>query len=441
MIALLSGAGHRSRFRDGRRRIRRLLGSAAGTAAAVVRRVPMPTGVRRVLARLFVWRRGTAWVPLERVLLGGQNGLSAGAFAEAHHDLLWPSRRVSEGPHTDLLRAAAGHTVTEQEILASAYAVLGRDCIAATGEFFSAVDDAGIIEIASDFLTRDTAPRHRAPGPRRRHQSDPRDPVLLAPIRDSNCYQVVDGHHRLAAGVIDGAIGVRARIRRTSVSTPLQDLLEKMSWIGGGHELYQPISSPELDDSWTTVRRCTDRLASMDSVLADIGLEPGSSYLDVASCYGWFVRAMGDRGYRAEGVERDPLAPGLGAAVYGLDPSVVHTGDAVGYLEDAEDRWDVVSCFSLLHHFVLGRGSVDAVALMKLLDGATARVLFIDTGQAHEAWFRNSLADWDTARVRQFLETEGTFDRVVDLGADSDAVAPYEENYGRHLFACIRDAT
>jgi len=65
-------------------------------------------------------------------------------------------------------------------------------------------------------------------------------------------------------------------------------------------------------------------------------------------------------------------------------------------------------------------------------------VLFLDTGEGHEAWFRESLAGWDADRVAAFLKQHGTFDEVVDLGPDADAVPPYESNYGRHLFACVR---
>ena len=115
------------------------------------------------------------------------------------------------------------------------------------------------------------------------------------------------------------------------------------------------------------------------------------------------------------------------------------TGDAVEFLRGDTGPYDVVSCFSLLHHFALGRGSVDEVALFRLLDRATGRVLFLDTGQAHEAWFRKSLPEWNADYVREFLEQYGTFDRVIDLGPDQDAVPPYEDNYGRHLFACVRD--
>jgi hypothetical protein len=146
---------------------------------------------------------------------------------------------------------------------------------------------------------------------------------------------------------------------------------------------------------------------------------------------------MGRAGYDARGIERDPLGPRLGNVVYGLEERLIRVGNAENLLPD-EPRADVVSCFSLLHHFVLGRASVDAAELVRLLDRVTRRVLFLDTGEGHEAWFRESLAGWDADRVAAFLKEHSTFDEVIDLGPDSDAVPPYENNYGRHLFACVR---
>jgi hypothetical protein len=87
---------------------------------------------------------------------------------------------------------------------------------------------------------------------------------------------------------------------------------------------------------------------------------------------------------------------------------------------------------------VLGRASVDAAELVRLLDRVTRRVLFLDTGEGHEAWFRESLAGWDAEKIAAFLTEHGTFDEVIDLGPDCDAIPPYENNYGRHLFACVR---
>jgi hypothetical protein len=407
------------------------------TATRSWRALPIPAATRHRLAAPVVWRRRLEQVPTERILLGGQNGHTAEEYADWSGDLTWGSRRVLDGPHAELLRRSTQAELTDQDILDSDYGAMARACIKGSGHYFGAVDDAGIVRVARDFLDHDDD----ADNVRKPAQSAPDTPVLLAPVRGSGCFQVVDGHHRVAARGVAGDDLVPARIRRTSVTTPLQDLLDRMSWIGGQRELYQPVSAPELEDSWTTVRRCRDRLDSMDKLLADVGVVyPESTYLDVASCYGWFVAEMTRLGFTATGLERDPLARRLGPAIYDtLRPEQIVTGDAVEFLSGDAGPWDVVSCFSLLHHFVLGRGSVDEVELFRLLDRATGRVLFIDTGQSHEAWFRKSLAGWDADYVGEFLERHGTFDQVIDLGPDQDDVPPYEENYGRHLFACIRN--
>ncbi|HEU4811924.1 MAG TPA: ParB N-terminal domain-containing protein [Nocardioides sp.] len=441
MIALMAG-GHRQRLRRWGHRALRLVRAAERRVLEMAGRAPIPVRWRRWLSDLLLWRRRTTPVPVGKVLLGGQNGMSAADFAARTGDLLWPSRRVVDGPHAELLRAAATHELTDDEILVSDYGRMARQCIEISGQYFSATDDRGILDVARAYLARSSS-RAAPPAPptaRRPHQSRPGTPPLVAPVRDSDCYQVIDGHHRVAALSAAGVGTVDVRLRRAAVSTPLQDVLDRMSWIGGTRELYQPVAAPELEKSWTTVRRCTDRFEAMRGVLGDLGLAATeSSYLDVASCYGWFLAGMADLGYAVEGIERDPLAPVLGAAVHGLDPRAVTTGDAVAFLRSADRAWDVVSCFSLLHHFALGHGSVDPAGLVRLLDHVTGRVLFLDTGQAHEAWFRDTLPEWDTAAVHRFLEHEGTFDRVVDLGPDHDAVTPYDHNYGRHLFACIRD--
>ncbi|MDN4161715.1 class I SAM-dependent methyltransferase [Nocardioides abyssi] len=439
MSAVLTG--HRSRVRDLRHRLGRRVhdGVAAGTKA--VGQAPMPPTLRKALS-VAVWHQGTARIALPKVLVGGQNGLPASVIAEATGDLLWGSRSIADGPHVALLRAGAQRPLTDEEILASAYADLARACIAVSGQYFGVTDEAGILRLSRDFLARAAAPVGMTlpqAGPVRPHQSEPGVPILLAPVRDSDCYQVVDGHHRLAIQVVQGSVGVRAKVRRLSVTTPLQDVLDEMSWIGGERELYQPVDAPEVRHGYRVVRRCTDRLAMMAPLLEEVAAEVDRpSYLDVAACYGWFVDAVGRAGYDAEGVERDPAAPRVAAALHGTDPTRIHVADAVDFL--AGDRtWDVVSCFSLLHHFVLGRGPCPPEELVRLLDRATGRVLFLDTGQAHERWFRDSLPEWDAEHVRSFLAEHTTFDRIIDLGTDSDAVAPYEENYGRHLFACVRD--
>ncbi|NDU73075.1 ParB N-terminal domain-containing protein [Actinomadura sp. DSM 109109] len=415
-------------------------GPVYGRLVDAGRSLPIPAAARIAVSTAVLRRPWKVRVRFDRLLVGAQGGWTAREFADRTGDLLWPSTPFLDGPHVGLLRLADEKPEpTDAEILGSAYGTLGLRCIEAGGNYFGATDEAGVLAAARAFVARYRGEEVPGAAPRPQ-QSGPQDPVLVAPVRGSDRYQILDGHHRLAIAAMSGADGAGVVAKWLPVTTPLQDLLLKMSWLDGTHELYQPIDAPELESGWTTVRQCTDRLAKMDAFLGERGLT-GGRYLDVASCYGWFVARMAERGFDAEGIERDPLAVPLGRAVYGLPEGAVSTGDCVDFLggHDA-GRWDVVSCFSLLHHFVLGRGSVSAEELIRLLDRATGRVLFFDTGQDNEAWFADSLRGWDPARVARFLRENTGFDEIIDLGPDEDAKPPYEDNYGRHLFACVRTA-
>jgi hypothetical protein len=379
-------------------------------------------------------------VPVDRLLLGGQNSLTAAEYAEVSGDLLWASTPVARGPHAELLRDAAERELTEEELLASRYAAFARTVIAETGNFFTAQDDQGIVDVARGFI-QSYGERSEVPDRDRRPVgvSRPGVEIRVAHIRHSDCFQVIDGHHRVASRAVGGDELVRVRAGWVGVTTPLQDTLDSMTWIGGQRELYQPLDAPELARSWVTVRKCTDRLEKMKDFLATVpDLPAAPTYLDVASCYGWFVAKMQDAGFDGYGVERDPLGPLVGQAAYGLDPVRIHVGDAVEFLESAGDGWDVISCLSLLHHFALGRASRSADEFLRLVDRATRHVLILDTGQSHEEWLVRRLPGWDTEDIIRRLKSETTFDRVVDLGPDEDAVGPYAHNYGRHLFACVR---
>ncbi len=162
------------------------------------------------------------------------------------------------------------------------------------------------------------------------------------------------------------------------------------------------------------------------------------TYLDVACSYGWFVRAFGEIGFEARGVEIDWAAGEIGRRVYGLEDGQVTRSDAVRFLQSNPCTFDVVSCFSLLHHFILNRASVSAEEMLRLIDSATGKVLFFDMGQEHEEWFRESLAGWNADRIERWVLENSTFTKVQRLGTDTDNVPPFEKNYARTLFACTR---
>lgn len=414
---------------------------------SMIRTAPLPKPLRRSLYTFGAWRPWTSVVSIDHLMLGPQNSRTAAEFAEIMGDLMWPSTRVIDGPHSRLLQMAAGTSrVTDEDIVQSAYGDMARSCIAGTGNFFSATSEAEIVTLARRFMTfadPDRADHEPDEHPGVLAQSPSGSIVRASRIVDSDYYQINDGHHRVAALAQQGQQSVRIRKSWLAVSTPLQDLLNDMSWIRGARELYQPIHAPELERSWRTVRRCDDRLAKMKAFLhARVGDPQGMSYLDVASCYGWFVNEMAAAGLDSHGVERDPAARRLARAVYGLDEGRVTIADAAEFLGRQEpNSWDVVSCLSLLHHLALGRGPIDLESMVGLLDRVTRRVLFIDTGQAHEEWFKRTLPEWDSDYIREYLVANTTFDSIVDLGPDDDARGAYRHNYGRTLFACFRSGS
>ncbi len=286
------------------------------------------------------------------LLLGAQAGLDAGGVADLLGDLYWGSTPVTEGPHAELLRLgnAAPAQLSDQAILDSRYGCMARSVIDGRGRFFDAVDDAGIVRLARAYIASQAPGSSASPtGSRRpRSASGGSDPILVAPISGSSLFQVLDGHHRVAAAAEQGATHVRVSRKRFPVTTPMQRHLNAMSWIGGTQELYQPLRAPELAESWVTVRRCIDRMQKIQKFLVDRDLMPPvtATSLDVASCYGWFVSEFSSLGFDARGVERDPLAVPLGTAAYALDAQQITTGDAVDYLAACAPH-DVVTCFSL----------------------------------------------------------------------------------------------
>jgi 2-polyprenyl-3-methyl-5-hydroxy-6-metoxy-1,4-benzoquinol methylase len=219
--------------------------------------------------------------------------------------------------------------------------------------------------------------------------------------------------------------------------TYAQQLLLDMAWLDGSARLYQPVGFPEVQ-TWPLMRRCADRMEMIAAYLEERGPGEGSSSLDVGSCYGWFVNAFAELGFDARGIEVDPLALELGPLAYGLDPGRIAIGDCMELLADEARTADVVTCFSLLHHFVLGRGTASPQELMRRLDARTREVLFLDTGQAHESWFRFTLPEWTPEYVAGWIRANSTFTRVEAIGVDGDGAGPFRGRFGRTLFACSR---
>jgi protoporphyrinogen oxidase len=397
--------------------------------------------LRRAQFRLrdYATRNRKSLVPVSQLLVGGWNGLSARRFAEASGYLLDPSTPLTSSAQVDLLRRfdAQGESLYEYAALRETpYFERVRAAARISGHHRGVRTDEQFAQLAREFLDR----YRDRPIPYRPGRTSPSSLPRVRRISDSECYEIRDGHHRLAIAAARGGSEVEVIVERPRSTTPAQRLLRQMSWLDGKDRLYQPVALPEVA-TWPVMRRCTDRLSMMTDFLDDFYGETRSlsrSYLDVGACYGWFVAAMLERGYDAQGIEQDPLARDLATLVYNLPAERLRIGDAVELLGSEHERVDVVSCFSMLHHFVLGRTPHTAEALISLLDEATSDVLFIDTGERHESWFQLVLPEWSPAYARQWILTHTSFANVRILGTDRDDVSPFANQYGRTLFACTR---
>ena len=418
----------------------------ASAISSVYHKFPLPirrqiSGLKESCARLAINMRLKTF-RVDACLWGYENGIPAASFARMIGDIRRASRPISEWPHVMLLRQydSIGENIWDPEIFAqTAYyqnAVLNIEIFCnfhgavtpnqiqwGARRFVAAYRGLEILPLQEgEFYVRDS------------------DEISVVPVKDSACYYVAEGHHRLAIAYMKGVKEVRGLILQPPVTTPLQDLLHDVLWLKGRRELYQPIDSPEVA-GWTVVRRCSDRLAKITDFLRVEGFMPpaSSSYLDVPSRYGWFVSKMAKEGFRAEGVERDPNAITVGRLMYGLSSDQVRRADYITLLRALQEKYDVTSCFSLAHHYILNHMNASAEELLHLLDSATRHVMFFDMGQSHEEIFSGrNFVGWDADHIHQWLEANTTFKRIVRLGADEDAVPPNERNYGRMLFACLR---
>lgn len=386
-------------------------------------------------------QRAMRMVRLDRLLLGQENGIPAERWSRMVSNPLRPSTPLSQSPHVKILEAylRSGDSLFSSDRLSTTeYYRNALESIDICGHYFDARSEADIPRAVRRFIGM-----FKGDGqlnqPRQSGQTVPGDPVRVRRIMHSDHYQIIDGHHRLAVAYVKGETEALVLPEGQPVLTPLQSLLLEVLWLKGRRELYQPVDAPELKAGWVLVRKCSDRLAKMTHFLTSRG-GTGSSrtYLDIASSYGWFVAELAKLGFDAYGVERDPIAASVGHIVYGLQQNRIYRSDCVRFLQQHHGRFDVTSCFSLLHHFAMGNGSVSAEELIRLIDRVTGEVLFLDTGQNHERWHRKRLPEWDVEYIEAWLRKHTSFRNISRLGVDEDAVIPFQENYSRMLFACTR---
>jgi SAM-dependent methyltransferase len=374
-------------------------------------------GILRRYPRLFLKE-----VELSKLLIGGEHGVPSAIYARLTGDLMRPSRPILESPHVQLLKAyreEGDGVFAPGRFEATAYYQNAARCIELYGDYFAAKDPRDLVGKARKFCHMSDGMMYSE-----HHESEsaPGSYVKIRHISYSDCYEVIDGHHRLAVACVNGIEKYKCYVDPfKTVFTPLQQMVVDANWPSERREIHQPLPAPELA-GWRVLRRCDDLLDAMTCHLEKIGVQ-GGTYLDVGCSYGWFVSRMASRGFRATGIDRNLGAINLGRLAYGLPECATRAGDVASFLETQHDRrYDVVSGFDILHPFMLGSMSITAEEFIRRVDEVTGSVLFLDADLSPEGPPAKRPACWDAGCIGDWLRRHTTFDDIEVLDLEPDDV-------------------
>ena len=388
----------------------------------------------------------TETIDLRRTFCYGEAGVEANMWAEITGDLSRASMPLAESSHVKFLeqyRETGDKIFSKKHFVESPYYKNAAQCVQIAGHYFGHRTIEGITGQARAYISLyermlqgelsevgyTFSEGHSAP------QSLPVVRETLTP----NTFQINDGMHRLAIRWIMGQRRTKAEILSPIMPTALQYLAAKVGRVQSRRGLYQPIDGPEFDSSWKRHRRCHDRLEKMLGFLSTGNNNVADlSVVDLGCSYGWFVAEFLKRGADAVGVDINHAALKIGQIAYGLPAGQIVKNNLLSFLDNQHRTYDVVLLLSVLHHFALRPDFGSPEAVLNRVDAATGSVLFIDTGQAHEERYRNTLPQWNQDFIVNFVKQHTSFDRVIPLGVDSDGVGLLKHNFGRMLFACVR---
>jgi SAM-dependent methyltransferase len=201
------------------------------------------------------------------------------------------------------------------------------------------------------------------------------------------------------------------------------------------HKAYQPIWSGAVR-SRKTIRDCEDRWEIVRRAIADT---QSRSVIDLGCAEGFFVRQAGELGCFAVGVDRDYNRLGLIENARMIDRSkhcAFMLADIELSLLESIPRFDIVLCFSVMHHIIRQNGLEHGLAILKAIRSRTGKALIFDMGQTNEVsttWSKQ-LPDMGTdpkGWIESFLRSAG-FDDVRCVG-ETDA---FKDDVARYVFQC-----
>lgn len=390
--------------------------------------------------KYFFYRRNKQIIDISKILIGQQAGFPLEKWVEISKEYGRISVPIANSPYVIFLKDILKNEdlLNDSDYLKNtSYFKMGAICIRTTGHFMGATNKEELkqwmnkfyqlfksIKEGKSLLNLGNIPGH----------SKISSPIILIKLRHSNCYEIVDGHHRIAIWRILG----KKEIESIVVGSKYSALQQKLLKINQIHdiELYQPIDRLEVKD-WPVVRNCKDRFEMMTKFLKMKKILSGS-IVDLACSYGWFPLNFKKKGFQVLGIDRDPKAIKIAQIINSLEKKETRTIKIEDFFKENRKKFDVVLFLSILHHYSIGKEKGKVKEILRKLDRITKKVLFLDTGQNHEKWNKHRLSDWNDDYIIRLIKENTSFRQVIPLGRDKDNRGKYRENYRRTIFACIK---
>ena len=377
-------------------------------------------------------------LPLNKLLIGQQAGYPLKKWIELTNEYSRISTLLKKSPYVSYLRSDLNDESDDEDFKNTDYFIMGKTCLIYKGHFMGKTTESGIIDWMKEykkmFFSMKTGKQYHSNEMQRLGHSKPGSWIWVKKIKQSNYYEIVDGHHRCAIHYVKGDSHINVKIADESYSY-LQETILKSQQIYD-FEYYQPLNKPEIE-SWKLIRNCDDRLTMMFKFLNESGID-GKSYIDLPCSYGYFLSSFKDKGFKVKGVDIDKSSVKIGKIINGLAADEIIQCDIMDFLKKSDNQFHIVSCLSILHHFVMGYIDHSHITLVHLLDKITKKVLFLDTGQAHEKQYAGKLEDWTDEYIIDLIKDNTGFKDVIRLGSDSDNMGNQKQNNSRTLFACIK---
>lgn len=268
---------------------------------------------------------------------------------------------------------------------------------------------------------------------------------ILEQIEDTDYYQVVDGHHRIALDIVSKENSISAYVIWSSFSW-MQDLVSWVQmtkqmlfwWIKAlrKKELYQPVTFLTTK-KYPLVRWCKDRMEMMLNFLEAEWFDfTNKSHVDIACSYAYFVNEFTKLWVDSTWIEIDDNAIKVSQLSY-WDLNIKNIS-MQNLFWSWSKKYDIVTLFSIIHHFGM---NVDfwwwwltVESLLQQVSDTTGKYLFLDSWQNHEKRFSNRLPNWDDDYIINIVMNNSNFKGYKKLWIDNDDKGKFKWNYGRSLF-------